>query len=334
MTTQPHAAIIGAGIAGLTCARTLIEHGFKATIFEKSRGVGGRASTRRANALSFDHGAPHLRITDQWFAQRVLTWRDAGALGTRTLHRMTLDPRGEPLREDTSTVYVGLPHMSGLARHLAEGLDVRTEHRVAPLPAAPDSSGRWHLRDDAGEPIGAFDHVLCAAPAPQTQALLAEAHPAIAARCRKTAFAPSWALMLVTPSLVLPADKLIIEGAHPIDRVMTIAGAADPPCLIVHASTSWSLAHLEDTPEAVVALLCEALADLLGCDEGISPTHCVAHRWRFGQVTRDLHTPALYDPATRLGAAGDWCFGSTIEAACISGDALARYVRNPPPARF
>ena len=45
MNTQ-HIAIIGVGMAGVTCARTLRQAGHNVTLFEKSRGLGGRMSTR------------------------------------------------------------------------------------------------------------------------------------------------------------------------------------------------------------------------------------------------------------------------------------------------
>jgi NADPH-dependent 2,4-dienoyl-CoA reductase/sulfur reductase-like enzyme len=45
---QPTVAVIGAGISGLTCARTLADHGVSVTVFEKSRGLGGRMATRRS----------------------------------------------------------------------------------------------------------------------------------------------------------------------------------------------------------------------------------------------------------------------------------------------
>lgn len=330
MQTTTHTAVIGAGIAGLTCAQALVASGHHVTIFEKSRGLGGRVATRRADALRFDHGAPHLRITDQWFAQRVMAWCEAQALGTRDLRRRVLDPRGELLREDTSRVYIGQPHMNHLAHGMAQGLTVRTHTRVAPLPEAPDAQGRWPLRSVDGEALGAFERVLITAPAPQTQALLERAHPALAAQCGEATFAPVWSLMLVAPTLELPADKLVVEGDHPIDRVMTVAHTSDPTCLILHASRAWSLAHLEDTPEAVADALVEALGALLRLDR-LEASHRVAHRWRYGQVTHDLRTPALYDPSVGLGAAGDWCLGDTVEAACISGDSLARFVLNPLP---
>lgn len=43
---QRNIAIVGSGIAGLTCARILQQEGHKVTLFEKSKGPGGRVATR------------------------------------------------------------------------------------------------------------------------------------------------------------------------------------------------------------------------------------------------------------------------------------------------
>ena len=52
---MPSIGVLGADISGLLCARTLADHGFPATVFEKSQGVGGRMVTRRAeDGLQFD----------------------------------------------------------------------------------------------------------------------------------------------------------------------------------------------------------------------------------------------------------------------------------------
>ena len=55
--SQSTVAVVGAGISGLTRARTLADYGLPVTVFEKSRGVGGRMATRRSdNGAVFDHG--------------------------------------------------------------------------------------------------------------------------------------------------------------------------------------------------------------------------------------------------------------------------------------
>ena len=53
-------AIIGSGIAGLTLGNQLKDY-TKVTVFEKSRGVGGRLATRRATHYFFDHGAQFIK---------------------------------------------------------------------------------------------------------------------------------------------------------------------------------------------------------------------------------------------------------------------------------
>ena len=48
INTPRRIAVIGAGIAGLSCATELQGAGVTVRIFEKSRGPGGRMSTRRS----------------------------------------------------------------------------------------------------------------------------------------------------------------------------------------------------------------------------------------------------------------------------------------------
>lgn len=59
--------IIGAGISGLATAYTIARHASDIEIhcIEKSRGVGGRAATRRRDGAVFDHGAQFFRTNDQ-----------------------------------------------------------------------------------------------------------------------------------------------------------------------------------------------------------------------------------------------------------------------------
>ena len=53
-------AVIGAGMAGLTCAQLLHQAGYSTIVLEKSRGLGGRVATRRVKEIRADHGARYL----------------------------------------------------------------------------------------------------------------------------------------------------------------------------------------------------------------------------------------------------------------------------------
>ncbi len=103
-------AVIGAGLAGLTAARTLSKAAHEVTVFDKSRGLGGRLATRRTEAGGIDHGAPWLNAGGD-FADVLSGLAEAGAAA----------------RHDDA--WVGLPGMSGLVRPLADGLDIRTGGR-------------------------------------------------------------------------------------------------------------------------------------------------------------------------------------------------------------
>jgi predicted NAD/FAD-dependent oxidoreductase len=60
-------AIIGAGMSGLTLANRLSKIA-EVVLFEKSRGVGGRMSTRQADPFTFDHGAQFFTVRDKRFS--------------------------------------------------------------------------------------------------------------------------------------------------------------------------------------------------------------------------------------------------------------------------
>jgi phytoene dehydrogenase-like protein len=56
MTARPPILIIGAGLAGLACARRLTQAGVTCTVLEASDGVGGRARTDRVDGFLLDRG--------------------------------------------------------------------------------------------------------------------------------------------------------------------------------------------------------------------------------------------------------------------------------------
>lgn len=110
---QNDITIIGAGMAGLACARRLARAGHTPLVLDKGRGIGGRMATRRATLaegeVSFDHGAQYLTARAPDFAADL---HNLGAACARWD-----DGAG-------SSRFVGIPGMSGLPRAMARGLAV------------------------------------------------------------------------------------------------------------------------------------------------------------------------------------------------------------------
>ncbi len=60
-------AVIGAGMAGLVCARQLADAGRRVVVFDKSGDIGGRLATRRRDGLWWNHGAPAVHVRSREF---------------------------------------------------------------------------------------------------------------------------------------------------------------------------------------------------------------------------------------------------------------------------
>jgi predicted NAD/FAD-dependent oxidoreductase len=133
MPSLPRVAVIGAGMAGLACARSLGERGADVTVFEKSRGPGGRVATQLSDHGSFDHGAQYFSVHTHGFEAHVQRWIDAGVATAWPGKTIAFD-RGRvidgPLGGER---FVGVGGMNAIARHLAAGLDLVTETRIVRL---------------------------------------------------------------------------------------------------------------------------------------------------------------------------------------------------------
>ncbi len=193
---MPKVAVIGAGMSGLMCARTLADHGFPVTVFEKSRGVGGRMATRRTDdGLRFDHGAQYFTARDERFARYVKSWLHDGIVLPWRSPIVTLE-KGRIKEEKTGTDrFVAVPGMNAICKHVSSDLDIVIQTRVAPLGRHDDL---WHVCSDDGADLGTFDVAVVSAPAGQTADLL-DAAPLLAARARRTEMRQCWAVMLAFP---------------------------------------------------------------------------------------------------------------------------------------
>ena len=308
-------AIIGAGFSGLTCARIARQNGMDVTVFDKGRGAGGRLSTKRISAdgteYRFDHGTSAFEARSEAFAHALQPLIEAGFVAE--LHA---NDNGFPKG------FVGTPGMNATIKGLAEGFDVRFGQRVERITRTPRG---WALCFEQDAPPFDCDIVVCAIPAEQATTLLSEAAPEFAAKAGNAVSEPRWVTMLGFETL-LPVDFAIIKPEQgpiaAIIRNQTKPGRdATKDCLVLHASTDWSKAHLEDDASDVLHAMKSALAEILSI-ELPSPAVEHAHRWRYGVTSRPAGQPFMLTEDKTLGVCGDWLLGGGVEDAWASGKAL------------
>ena len=328
-------AVIGAGLSGLAAARALADQRHRVVVFEKSRGCGGRAATRRASttpstdpAFRFDHGAQYFTARDPRFQRRVAAWAERGLIAPWQGRIAAFDGVGFEPASQEATRWVGMPGMSALGRALATGLEVRLETRVA---APRRRAGGWQLCDETGGDLGRFDIVIASAPAPQSAELLMDA-PRLAAQAACVDYTPCWTLMLAfAEEIALPFDGVFVNQGplRWIARDSSKPGRSRPAgtgdCWVLHAEPRWTRKHLNDPREQVETALLEAFAALVEVAGGTLPAISwrQSHSWLYSLVETPLEEGCLWDPALGLGACGDWCLGARVEGAWLSGEALA-----------
>ena len=336
-------AVIGAGIAGITCARTLAQAGHRVTVLEKSAGLGGRMATRSSAFGTFDHGAQYFTVRDARFAKALETipgickrWSANTVQVLDALGRVAA--AGLPARESH---WVPTPGMNALvkawAKPLVQGQQLESPTKVTAIEADPLNPAQWQLRttgvDDSQHVYSGFDGVLLAIPAAQAQHLLSglKKTSAMAAQLDTVKVAPCWTMMLAFPQAMQPNLSALgpqwnaARSTH--HRIAWLARESSKPGRsaverwTVQASAAWSQEHLQDNPQRVQDKLLKAFSEITGIRA--EPAHIDTQRWLYAQTTQPLGKTHVWDAKTGIGVCGDWCIGHRVEDAFVSGLELA-----------
>ncbi|MEM7653825.1 MAG: FAD-dependent oxidoreductase, partial [Pseudomonadota bacterium] len=323
--------IIGAGISGLAAADRLRLSGHSVTLFDKSRGVGGRMATRRSDHGSFDHGAQYFTVRDGRFAAQVDRWEKAGIVGRWEKPIVTLSHTGEMI-EKPGRRMVAVPGMSAIPKAMAGAHDIRLSVVVS---TQSRTKGGLALTSSDDEPLGVFDRVIVTVPPVQAVPLLQQA-PDLAVHAKLTEMDPCWTLMATFPNPIgvafggalmrIPSTAggnalawVARDGSKP-GREASDEGGAET--WVMQATPHWSRDMIELESDVACEQLLAAFHAVLKMLNlpSTSPSHAVAHRWRYARPTASAPVPPIrYDFRSGIAIAGDWCRGPRVEDAYLSG---------------
>ena len=313
-------AVIGAGMAGLTAARVLIDQGHDVVVVDKARGAGGRMSTRREGEYRFDHGAQYFTARDPRFRRHVLAWRERGLVESWTPRIAVVGNARQTDRNNDTERFVGVPGMNAICKELAvEQSDCRFGWNVKALE---QTGSGWTLHSNEGEKL-VSDALIITTPPVQASALLSD--PEISETLAKVEMLPCWSVMLVLDRPLLADHDAAFVNEGPLSWVSCQASRferTESHTWVLHANPEWSRQHLESSREDVIEWLLEA-AQRLPCAQSFSVRKVFAHRWRYALARKPLEGGALWFASKNLALAGDWCNGSRVEGAFLSGAAAA-----------
>lgn len=312
-------AILGAGVAGLSAARELRANGVNVKLFDKSRGVSGRMSTRYAEQWEFDHGAQYFTVQDADFQAEIDAAIAAGACApwpARALYLRT----GELTQDTGRDRYVGTPRMNSLPKYWAEGLDIDLGRRASKIEAGES----WTIHFEDGTSESGFDGVISTLPPAQAVDVLprqfkrmdevqaAQMHVCFTLMIGLAApIDPGWDTLRVKD---LPIDWMSINSAKP-------GRSQDVGTIVVTSAPEWSDTHQDADRAYVQDAMLKSASALLGLPLEHAP-HLALHRWLYASNKTSPDKPCLSDGS--IVACGDWCLGGRVQGAWLSGRAAAR----------
>lgn len=300
-------------------AEQLEAKGARVIVVDKGRSVGGRLATRRIGDGMADHGAQFFTVRDARFRTYVDRWLADGLVYEWS--RSWSDGSLKTTPNDGHPRYAVRGGMNALAKRLAQGLkDVQTNTRIINL----ETDGKtWSARAE-NESIFLSRAVLLTPPAPQALELLEANNIPLApedhAELTRIQYGPCLCgLFLVEGDFDLPEPGALQDFNQPFYWMADNQrkGLSATRIITVHAGTSYSREHWNESDESILAELEKAISVRL---EG----HIIEaqlKRWRYSvPLTTYPQDYFIAKGLSGLVLAGD-AFGGRgrVEGAALSG---------------
>ena len=319
-------AVIGAGLAGITIASE-INGKFDVEVFEKSRGVGGRMSTRKETPFIFDHGAQFFKIDtpdfenflSELFSKKIIQpWKFKLAyFKGKYLSKIKLI-------KDRDKFFVGVPNMDSIIKHLSKNCNVILNKKISRIIRADD---KWNLYDQNTKFFGSYDWVVLTLPAPQSKELITE----------KISFYHSieninmqgcFSLMIgMSEPLNLGYDAALIENEDIAWFAINNSKPCrlDNHCLLINSSYEYAARNLNTSKTKVLKHLLNISSNFINYDLSKS-IKIKIHQWKYVEAKYYPKENYFLDYKKKIAVCGDWFINCRVEGAFLSAKELSRKI--------
>jgi len=320
---QKSILVVGAGIAGLTAARALVENGHEVTVLEKNDTIGGRMSTRTLFGGVFDDGAQFFTVKDPRFGEMVDRWTEKGIV-VDWFHSQLIRGGGE--NPDGHPRYCGVAGMQSIISEISEGLSIRTSSTVTGIESKKHG---YRILLEGGDSLEA-DSVILTAPVPEALVLLDRSglklDPADQEILKSIEYTPCITVLatLKEESALTVWGGLRISGEF-IDWIADNRRkgiSLDKTAITIQAMPSFSWHRWDEDDEVLAKALLENASILLKAE----PDEWKVLRWEHAKPTATHPEAFVAVGSPTLLLAGDGFQGYRVEGAAISGMEAAKRI--------
>lgn len=324
MNKKLKVAIIGAGVSGLTIASRLGSK-FDVKVFEKSRGAGGRMSTRRDGVFHFDHGTQCFTARTKEFTDFITSMQSNQVVHEWTGKVINLNTtKFDTIRTWSEKHFVATPNMNSLCKYLAEDLNVEYGVEITKI----------HKNDKnyqlfANEVLLDEFNILILTCPPEQVFKLAKDHISQSSNVFKSKLQACFATMIGFEHKI---DIDYIAAKVHNSKLKWISVNSTKPCrdsslttFVLHSKNNWAEKNIDkDIVEVQKELIAEF--ERFTKIKTDNAAYLSTHRWRYSIVEKTLKKGPHIDHDSMIYASSDWCYTSRIEEVWISANQLCEEI--------
>ena len=320
--------IVGSGIAGSTIANLLAKK-HSVEIFDKARGPGGRASSRRyKGSLSFDHGLQYISPKSELFKKFILDLKKKKII--KEWPGNHLDFTFEKKR--TLPKYIGTKGNNDICKYLTKNIKSNFLSTVTNIEF---KSNHWVITLNHKDKV-LFKNLILTCPFPQL---------------KKLSFKYLGKTILNLNSQMVPNITVIAtyEGSKQVpissikfnNKIISWASHENSKNRFKSKKTLWTIQCTEQYSKKIInlfknnkkkyqILILKKFEELTGYKvKNVSFQNI--HGWKYAYSNSSTKASSAWLNKSQLGICGDWFSGAKAENAWLSANSLYKKIKKNPP---
>ena len=317
-------AVIGAGITGITLAN-LLQKKVNLTVFEKSRGVGGRMATRRAEPYQFNHGAQYFKIENKEFKNFLQPLIQNKII--KHLEANHIEILNKEVIKRTKTYnkiyYTPVSKMNSVVKYLINNkFFIKL---LCKIDKTIKENDKWFIIDSDNVSYGPYDWLFITIPPNQALEILYNNFKFLDI-IKKIKMRSCYSLMLgfdkikefdFDTALFLDEDvqwlsirKKIIENKKYYN-------------LLINSSYNFAEKNINGSKDKISDYLIKQVSDIVKYELN-NYEHKALHFWKYAMSEKNNNLGSLLDEDLKVIVCGDWCMNGKVEGGFLSAKDAAK----------
>ena len=321
-------AVIGAGITGITIANLLHEK-VNLTVFEKSRGVGGRMATRRAEPYQFNHGTQYFKIENKEFKdflQPLIQNKIIKPLETNYIEIFNKKVI-KRTKIDNKKYYTAESNMNSVVKYFINNNFFI--NLLCKIEKTVKKNGKWFIKDSENVSYGPYDWLFITIPSNQAIEILNNDFKFLNI-IKKLKMKSCFSLMLGFDKIKefdFDTALFLDEDVQWLAINKKMLEKKKYYNLLINSSYNFAEQNINGNKDKISDYLIKQVSDILKCELN-NYEHKALHFWKYAISEKNNNLGSLLDDNLKVIVSGDWCMNGKVEGGFLSAkDAVNKLLK-------